>query len=89
MRDEAETMDRPLTFGQRAVGLTFNPGNREDVDQCKSGFAIEIDRMNELRDQAQADGDNEKARLAATAITHLQTAQMWAVKAITWDSNPR
>lgn len=75
-------MDREMTFGEKAVGLTFNPSNREDVDECKRGFASEIDRMNDLRNGAEA--PSEKARLASVAITELQTAQMWAVKALTW-----
>lgn len=72
---------KPPTFGEKAVGLTFNPGNRWDVDACKREFAAAIDRMNGLRVAA---GSGEKARLASVAITELQTAQMWAVKALTW-----
>lgn len=81
--DDTATTDRPLTFGEKAVGLTFNPGGRADVDACKRGFAAEIDRMAQLRDNA---GDHEQARLASIAITELQGAQMWAVKALTWQS---
>lgn len=73
---------RNLTFGEKAVGLTFNPGGREDVDACKRGFAAEIDRMNDLRKTCGP--GNEKGRLASVAITELQTAQMWAVEALTW-----
>jgi hypothetical protein len=36
--------------------------------------------MNELRNRS----SGERARLASVAITELQTAQMWAVKALTW-----
>lgn len=75
--------ERELTFGEKAVGLTFNPGGREDVDACKRGFAAEIDRMHELRTETT---DSEQARLASVAITELQGAQMWAVKALTWNS---
>lgn len=71
------------TFGQRAVGLSFNPGRREDVDACKRGFAAEIDRMNDLRNSST---DPEQIRLASVAITELQSAQMWAVKALTWQA---
>lgn len=77
------TEDRPLTPGEKAVGLTFNPGGREDVDACKRGFAAEIDRMHQLRENTD---DQEQARLASIAITELQGAQMWAVKALTWTS---
>lgn len=84
--NDATTAERPLTFGEKAVGLTFNPGGREDVDACKRGFAAEIDRMHDLRLAAADARDQEKVRLCSVAITELQGAQMWAVKAITWAS---
>lgn len=70
-----------LTYGQKAVGLTFNPSGDDAVAQCKQGFATEIDRMNDLRSKSES---NEQKRLCSVAITELQTAQMWAVKALTW-----
>lgn len=75
---------RELTFGEKAVGLTFNPSNNPAVDECKRGFAAVIDQMNDLRTAATAVKNYEVARMAALAITEAQTAQMWAVKAITW-----
>jgi hypothetical protein len=71
-----------LTFGQRAVGLTFNPSNDKDVQTVKQAYADIIDMMNELR--LDSPYGKEQARLAAIAITEAQAAQMWAVKAITW-----
>ncbi len=69
------------TFGQKAVGLSFNPSNDDAVAKCKAEFASIIDRMTDLRN----DSDNaEVKRMASIAITETQTAQMWAVKAITW-----
>jgi hypothetical protein len=74
---------RDLSFGEKAVGLTFNPGNNPDVDACKRIFADAIDQMHDLREKT----DNpEVKRMASVAITEAQTAQMWAVKAITWRS---
>lgn len=72
---------REQTFGERAVGLTFNPSNNPDVDACKRGFAAVIDQMNDLRNNT---SNPEVKRMASVAITETQTAQMWAVKAITW-----
>ena len=74
---------RELSFGEKAVGLSFNPGGNSDVLACKQEFAMTIDRMNNLRDRTD---DLEVKRMASIAITELQTAQMWAVKAITWQS---
>ena len=70
-----------MTFGEKAVGLTLNPSGDEEVQYCKEAFATVIDQMNELRNLT----DNaEVKRMASVAITEAQTAQMWAVKAITW-----
>ena len=70
-----------LTFGQKAVGLTFNPSGDDAVGKCKQMFADTIDQMNDLRNQTSS-GDVK--RMCSEAITNAQTAQMWAVKAITW-----
>ena len=80
------TESRELTFGEKAVGLTFNPSNNPAVDACKRTFAAAIDQMNELRSSAVECKNAEIARMASVAITEAQTAQMWAVKAITWKS---
>lgn len=71
-----------LTFGQKAVGITFNPGGNPEVDRCKQMFANCIDQIHALR--SKADATQEQKRLASIAITELQGAQMWAVKALTW-----
>lgn len=70
-----------LSFGQRAVGLTFNPSGDEAVHNCKLGFAALIDQMHDLR--ATSDSP-EQCRHASVAITELESAQMRAVKALTW-----
>lgn len=72
---------RELTFGEKAVGLTFNPSGDDAVAKCKKIFADAIDQMHELRlNTAEA----EVGRMCSIAITEAQTAQMWAVKALTW-----
>lgn len=81
-------MSEPLTYGQKAVGLGFNPSGDDDVARCKQGFADLIDQMNELRnspvDRHGNPTSSEAKRLASVAITEMQGAQMWAVKALTW-----
>lgn len=72
------------TYGEKAVGLSFNPSGDDAVANCKQIFAKAIDQMAELRREAIAAGDSEKIRLASVAITEAQSAQMWAVKALTW-----
>ena len=69
------------TFGQKAVGLALNPSGDDAVAKCKQIFADAIDQMHQLRNATES---NEVKRMASVAITEAQTAQMWAVKAITW-----
>jgi hypothetical protein len=73
--------DKDYSFGEKAVGLTFNPSGEDAVSKCKAEFAAAIDRMNDLRN---ATDNTEVKRMASIAITEAQTAQMWAVKALTW-----
>ena len=68
------------TFGERAVGLSFNPSGDDKVHQLKMAVAAFIDLCNEAREAA----DGEVGRMYSVAITEAQTAQMWAVKAATW-----
>lgn len=72
-----------LTFGEKAVGLSFNPGGDEKVNEVKRLYAQIIDLCNEeITGAGMVSG--EKTRLFKIAITEAQGAQMWAVKAITW-----
>jgi hypothetical protein len=77
----AANPDRELTFGEKAVGLAFNPSQDPAVYSCKSVFARVIDQLNDLRNTSE---NPDVKRTASVAITEAQTAQMWAVKAITW-----
>lgn len=71
-----------LTFGQKAVGKTFNPSNNAQVETIKEQYATVIDTLYQLKTNV-APG-SEQARMLSIAITESQTAQMWAVKAVTW-----
>lgn len=71
-----------LTFGEKAVGLTFNPSADPVVDELKRGYAKIIDLCHMKRGQLMAGSDAH--RLWSIAITEAQGAQMWAIKAQTW-----
>jgi len=73
-----------LTYGQKAVGLTFNPGGSEEVHRVKEAYAAIIDGLNDEISDPSIMYNSEKVRLVKIAITQAQQAQMWAVKAITW-----
>lgn len=69
-----------VTYGNKAVGLTFNPSGDPLVHEVKTLYAQIIDLMhNSLTGEP-----SERARLTKIAITEAQGAQMWAVKAITY-----
>ena len=74
-------MERDLTFGEKACGVSFNPGGREDVDKIKRAYAALVDVLQAHRMDATSP---EAQRMLSIAITETQTAQMWAVKAVTW-----
>lgn len=78
--DSNQTQDQ-LTFGQKAVGLTFNPGGNPEVNEVKTQYAAIIDKLDSLR--AAATSPDAK-RYFSTAITEAEKSQMLAVKAITW-----
>jgi len=72
---------REMTYGEKAVGLTFNPSGDSKVQEVKELYAKIIDICNDLRTEV---GQGEKGRLLSVAITEAQTAQMWAVKGVTY-----
>lgn len=81
---EEQGEQRTLTYGEKAVGLSFNPGNNPEVHAVKVAYAAIIDQLAVMRRDAGDAEDSEKVRVLSIAITEAQTAQMWAVKAITW-----
>ena len=76
-----DNVGREMTYGEKAVGLTFNPSGDEKVQKVKQLYAEIIDLCNDLRTEA---GQGDKGRLLSVAITEAQGAQMWAVKGITY-----
>jgi len=71
----------PMTFGERACGVAFNPGGDQMVHAIKTQYANIVDLLDELRCMTES---REVQRMLSVAITEVQTSQMWAVKAITW-----
>ena len=69
-----------FTFGERAVGLDFNPSGDPKVLEVKKHYAAIIDILNDDR----GDNRDERARHASVGITDAETAQMRAVKALTF-----
>lgn len=80
-----QNTQRELTYGEKAVGITFNPGGSQNVNQIKILAANLID---EIYDQHVAPipevRNGEVVAQAILAIRRIQEGQMWAVKAATW-----
>ncbi len=76
-------MEQELTFGQKAVGLNFNPSNDDKVGQAKQSFANILDSIGD------PSADSERRSylyniIRTSAINTTMLAQMAVVKFITW-----
>ena len=78
--DLVDKAPRELTDGEKAVGITFNPGGKEEVNRIKTLCAAVID---ELKAQ-QKTVTGEAAAQYQLAIRDIQYGQMMGVKAATW-----
>jgi hypothetical protein len=68
------------TLGEYRTGIDFNPSGDETVNKIKRAAADLIDLLDTMANPA----DNpEVNRLKALAITHVEDAAMWGVKAAT------
>jgi hypothetical protein len=78
--------DYKQTLGEYRVGISFNPSGNPLVDEIKRKAAELIDRISKINGYEEANvspRDNEVERLKALAMTHVEEAAMWAVKAAT------
>lgn len=71
-------MPRQTTLGEYRVGITFNPSGNAIVDEIKQKAAELIDLIEDIPSPI-----IEGTRLKALAMTHIEDAAMWAVKAAT------
>lgn len=76
----SDAEQKPFTFGQKRVGISFNPSGNPNVDQCKQLAADAIDHLKWLSDES---SNQEAKRCFAEAMTLFESAAMWGVKAIT------
>ena len=68
------------TIGESRVRTSFNPGNNDKVQNIKERFAHLI---NDLENERDDEPRSEKNRCISLAQTELETACMYAVKAVT------
>jgi hypothetical protein len=78
---------RPPTFGESAVGLTFNPSGDEKVNKAKQLMADALDLLKDA-EMEKADGFSSASWEAnvfrTNAFNKIVDAQMSLVKYITW-----
>ena len=83
MENQGLTQQAALpSYGQKAVGVSFNPSGDPTVSLLKQQYADIIDTL--VRMRLENGHSTETMRLCSVAITEAQSAQMWAVKAATW-----
>ncbi len=68
------------TLGEQRVRTDFNASNDDTVATLKNDFARLIDRVKDISDRTE---NNETKRLCSLAMTDIESAAMWAVKAAT------
>lgn len=83
MDNEAQN-ERPMTAGEIAVGMKFNPSGDDTVAKLKALFAEAFD----IVEQAVPADDGtiptaRKRKMRDAALHELISAQMWAVKVVT------
>ena len=89
--EEISKPDAPseLTYGQKAVGITFNPGGMPQVNKIKELSAALIDELHNQIHECGADTISarmnfDKMEMFKLSIQKIQEGQMWGVKATTW-----
>lgn len=67
------------TEGEYRVGISFNPSGNEEVTAIKQAAANMIDMLYDISQNR----DHPGSRCASIAMTEIESAAMWAVKAVT------
>ena len=85
--DVVENAERPQTFGEKAVGITFNPSGSDEVYEAKMLAAKQIDLLEKVHIKLTNDSANTswvRNVFRTQAFNLLVSAQMALVKYLTW-----
>jgi hypothetical protein len=77
------TAQRPMTFGEELVGMTFNPANDDKVARAKQLCAELADLLNDHNESKTTKTQNSQ-RLFSHAVGEILNAQMNVVKVLTY-----
>lgn len=69
-----------MTRGEQIIRTEFNPSDSSLVGDLKMLFASLYNRVDDVREPGER---SERSRCIALALTHLETAAMYAVKGAT------
>jgi hypothetical protein len=79
-----------ISFGEKMVGYSFNPGGSQKVNDIKIACARILDILHSQREslknqeQLNAGSHDEINAQYEQAIRSIMSGQMWGVKAATW-----
>ena len=80
MTEDNKDLEYGLTTGEARIRTKFNPGNNPQVTEIKTRCSELIDLIERIYD---GDDHPEAERLKSLAMTSIEEAAMWAVKAAT------
>ena len=75
--------EAPMTFGEKLVGLTFNPSNDDAVGNVKRLFADAADILHNVMYSGGGEVTELQSRLYNHAVGEILNAQMNVVKVLT------
>jgi alpha-galactosidase len=78
---QSTTTNRELTFGEKLVGITFNPSSDDKVAKAKALFAEAADLL--MEEMSGRETSPLSKTIKEAAVADILRAQMMVVKAIT------
>jgi hypothetical protein len=88
LNQKSDAANQQLSEGEIIMNVMFNPSGRKDVNRIKLVAANLYDWLikecTKVNEEGDMDRHNRKQRCKAVALTHLETFQINAVKAITF-----
>jgi len=82
-KSKSTVPDRQLTFGEKLVGLNFNPANDDSVSKAKRLCADLADLLHTEMYKGSGEISELQSRLYAHAVGEILNAQMNVVKVLT------
>ena len=72
------------TLGEKKIGITFEPGNNDILQNANESFARNLNRIEKLRSHGEQARPAEAQRFLSLAQTAVEEAAMWTAKALNY-----